>query len=412
MKILIVCQYFHPEQFRINDMTCELAKAGHQVSVLTGIPNYPSGRFFPGYGLRRKRDEDYFGVTVKRVPIIPRGQGRGFELAINYLSFAITGALAAMRVRKGDYDVVLVYQLSPVTMAIPGVVAAHRAKASLVQYVADLWPESLSAGGGVGNKIVLGLVGKVVDRIYRRCSSIWVTSEGFITPILNRGVPRRKLEYMPQYPESVYRPVSVCESDAIRREIPEGFIVVFTGNIGEAQGLEVAIEAAGFLSSFEAIHWVIIGDGRAREKILRMSEERGLSGKVLFLGKKPMEEIPLYLSLADIALLCLRPEPLFELTLPAKLQSYLACGMPIVGCIDGDAARVIRESGSGLVGPAGDARRLADNVLSLYRAGDGELKRRSGNALRYFEANFKKEIVINKIELGLAAAAARRSGDA
>jgi len=398
MKILIVCQYFHPEPFRVTDMVIELRKAGHEVAVLTGIPNYPKGRFYPGYGLFKRRREEYLGLSISRAALVPRHRGRGLDLALNYLSFAVFGSLSAMSTRKGDFDVVLVYQLSPVTMALPGIVASRRARAPLVLYVADLWPESLSASGGISSERVVDMVGKMVERIYRSCSRILVSSAGFISSIVARGIPRSAISYVPQYPESVYQPHQPNAMDPERNEMPRGFIVAFTGNIGEAQGLETMVEAAVRLAHIDDLYWVIIGDGRASERIRTLAESRGVREKVIFLGQKPMEKIPIYLSLADVALLILRPAPLFALTLPAKIQSYLACGKPIIGCVDGDAARIIEEAGAGLTGPAGDADRLAENVLAFYGKDRKERQRYSQNALRYFEEHFEKSKVIALIE--------------
>ena len=398
MRMLVVCQYYAPEPFRIADICVELAKRGHAVSVLSGIPNYPEGRFYKGYGLARRRKEILDGVRITRVPVLPRGRGGAFALALNYLSFVLSASWQAIRGGTEPCDVVLVYQLSPVFMAIPAILAGRRNKAPVVHYVADLWPESLSTAGGTGNKVILSAVGWIVDRIYRRSAAILVTSAGFTPSIVARGHPASKIRYIPQYPEDVYRPATVAAADPAKAEMPQGFVVVFTGNIGKAQGLEVLVSAAERLKEYRDISWVLIGDGRARVELQEKVSARGLGERVLFLGRKPMARIPTYLALSDIALLCLAPEPLFALTLPAKLQSYFACGIPIVGSIDGDAARVIAESGAGLAGAAGDAKALADNVLRLRESDEAERRRLSENALRYFESNFRKSGLIDRIE--------------
>ena len=401
MKILIVCQYYAPEPFRITDIATELLKRGHHVDVLTGIPNYPEGRFYKGYGFAQRRFEILDGVRVFRVPIIPRGKGTAIHLALNYASFVVSGTLRALTIPRHYYDVVLIYQLSPVIMAIPGIIAASHICVPMVLYVADLWPESLSAARGTSNKAILRFVGRIVDWIYRKSKTILVTSKGFMDSIILRGQSPYKLKYIPQYPEDVYRPATVTLEDLARGEMPKGFNIVFTGNIGVAQGLDVVIEAATKLLSYNDINWVIIGDGRAREALEKTSVSKGLGQRVHFLGRRPMARIPIYLALSDAALLCLGPAPLFSLTLPAKIQSYFACGIPIIGCINGDAANVILESGAGLVGRAGDATALAENVLAMYRASSEERKMYSKNALRYFNENFRKDRLIAEIELNL-----------
>jgi glycosyltransferase involved in cell wall biosynthesis len=401
MKILIVCQYFYPESFRITDIALELKKTGHKVSVLTGMPNYPEGRFYKGYGLLSKKRGMVGGVHVRRALIVPRGKGKTIDLAMNYFSFIASASLSALRVHHGDYDVVFVYQLSPVTMAIPGIVAATKAHVPLVTYVVDLWPESLSAAGGTKNRKVLSLVGKLVDWIYRKSARVLVASLGFIEPIVLRGHAPNKLRYIPQYPEDLYRQVIVPETDPAREEMPRGFIVIFTGNIGAAQNLGVVVDAAEELAEYHDIYWVLIGDGRARVDLQHRVKARGFDRRILFFGKRPMARIPTYLSLADLALVCLSPEPLFALTLPAKIQSYFACGIPVVGSADGDAAQVIVESGAGLAGPAGDASALAQNVLAMYRSSPDERMAYANNALRYYNEHFRKERLIAEIELNL-----------
>jgi glycosyltransferase involved in cell wall biosynthesis len=187
--------------------------------------------------------------------------------------------------------------------------------------------------------------------------------------------------------------------------MPSGFRVVFTGNIGSAQGLDVVLDAAEQLALYDDISWVIIGDGRERRRLQRAVSARGLGGRVLFLGRRPMARIPIYLALADAALLCLGPERLYSLTLPAKIQSYLACGVPLVAAVDGDPARVIVESGSGLVGPAGDALSLAHNVLRMHGSSAAERQAYSANGLRYFKENFRKDGIMAKIDANLRLAA-------
>ena len=401
MRILIVCQYYSPEPFRITDMATAFVKMGHEIDVLTGIPNYPEGRFYKGYGLMRRRDEVLDGVRVIRAPIIPRGNGRAFSLIANFASFMTGASIKALFVRRGAYDVVLVYQLSPVTMAIPGIVAAWRAHVPVVLYIVDLWPESIRASGGTNNEVIYELLGRVVSWIYKRSARILITSQGFTTSILSRGQEAKNVRYIPQYPEDVYESVVVPEDDPSRGEIPDGFNVVFTGNIGTAQGLEVVLDAAERLAKFPEIRWILIGEGRARPVLQEAVAARGLAGCVLFLGRRPMARIPVYLALCDAALLCLKSQPLFALTFPAKTQSYLACGIPVIGSIDGDAAKVITEAGAGLVGPAGDARALAENVLAMYRSGPDVRKEYATNAIRFHKEHFHKGKIMVEIEKNL-----------
>lgn len=401
MKILIICQYFYPEPFRITDIAAALENDGNVVTVLTGTPNYPEGRFYPGYGFFSRKKDNLGGVRIHRVPIIPRGKGKALSLALNYASFAVCGSVWALRTHSGDYDMVLVYQLSPILMAFPGMIAAKRAGVPMVLYVADLWPESLLAAAKIRNMTILRAVDHMVDWIYRRSKTIFVTSRGFIDSIVKRGQPMQKLHYIPQYPEAIYRPTAVAQDDPARDELPQGFNIVFTGNIGKAQGLDVILDAAVELGEYDCIHWVIIGDGRAREEFEKTVISRGLDKRVVFLGRRPMDRIPVYLALSDAAFISLSPEPLYALTLPAKIQSYFACGIPVIGSVDGDAARVITESDAGLVGAAGDAHALARNALAMYRSSPNERKRYGENALAYCKGHFCKDQLIIEIEQNL-----------
>lgn len=398
MKILIVCQYFSPEPFRITEIANELYKRGHLVDVLTGIPNYPEGHFYKGYGITKNYKELFNGVKIIRVPIIPRGNGNSIVLALNYISFAITGSLRALIFQKKSYDVILVYQLSPVMMAIPGVITSLHLCIPMVLYVADLWPESLSAVKGTKSKVILKFVGWIVDQIYRKSKKILVTSKGFIKSITLRGQPLGKLIYVPQFPEDIFHPLTVEKDNPIRKEMPKGFTIIFTGNVGVAQGLEVVLEAALKLFSYNEINWVIIGDGRARKKLEKKSISCGLNQRIHFFGRRPMSCIPVYLALSDVALICLKQDPVFELTLPAKIQSYFACGIPIIGSIDGNAANIILESGAGLVGSAGDANALVENVLTLYRSSLESRTKYRLNALRYYKKYYSKDLLMSKIE--------------
>ena len=204
--ILVIAQYFYPEQFRINDICTEWVKRGYKVTVITGIPNYPKGKYYKGYGLFNKRKETYNGIEIIRIPLVPRGKN-SIMLALNYLSFVISGFFWKMFTKvKADY--VFIFEVSPMTQALPGVWYAKKRKIPCYLYVQDLWPENVEIITGITNKKIIGAIGKMVDYIYARCTKIFTTSNSFVTSIESRGVPIEKIEYWPQYAEDFYKPLN------------------------------------------------------------------------------------------------------------------------------------------------------------------------------------------------------------
>jgi glycosyltransferase involved in cell wall biosynthesis len=397
VRVLIVSQYFWPESFRINDLAMGLRERGHAVEILTGMPNYPQGKFYPHYGFFGPSRDQYEGIPITRVPLTPRGSKQGWQLAINYISFIFTaGILGPIRCR-GTYDVVFVYEPSPITVALPGLVMKVMKHAPMLLWVQDLWPESLSATGAVRSPWVMCQVRKLVDFIYRRCDRALVSSKGFTDHVAASGLDSRCIAYVPNWAESLYRPVERPPASVLS-ELPDGFKVMFAGNIGSAQSFETLIAAADQLRAFRDIHWVILGDGHLRPWVEEQIRQMGLQNQFHLLGQRTMESMPDYFSAADALLVTLRASPAFALTVPSKVQSYLACGKPIVAAINGEGADVVIESGGGVVCPAEDHVRLAETVMSIYKMSveDRQVMGRNGRA--YFEANFERELIISKIE--------------
>ena len=409
MRILIVTQYFWPESFRINDLATGLRERGHDVTVYTGKPNYPDGRYFPGYGFFARTREDYEGVRVIRAPLVPRGRSGRVGLVINYLSFALLASLAAPFLCRGDYDAILVFEPSPVTVGLPAVVLKWIKGAPLLFWVQDLWPENLSATGMVRSRWVLAAVARFARFLYRRSDLVLVQSEAFTAPIRALGIDERKILYYPNSAEAIYRPAAAGSPPAGQPALPEGFRVMFAGNIGAAQDFDTILAAAERLRDERAIHWTILGDGRMQSWVEAEIARRGLSGTVHLLGRHPMEAMPPLFAAADAMLVTLRNEPVFALTIPSKLQSYLACGRPIVAALDGEGARVVREAGAGVAVPAGDARALADAVLMLARQPRAEREAMGASGRRYFERHFERTLLIARLESWMINLAAGRA---
>lgn len=395
MNILVVVQYYYPEQFRTNDICNQLVEDGHNVTVLTGIPNYPQGKYFDGYGIWKKRFEIHDGVKIIRSFLIPRGSNK-LQLILNYLSFVLFGWLKSFKLTREKFDLVFVYETSPITMAIPAIAIAKRKKIPLIMYVTDLWPESVQAVGATSNKSIIKAIGKVVDYIYKSCDKILVSSHSFKDAICQRGHDVSKIIVWPQYAEELFQEVPI-ETSQIEKDIPTGFNIMFTGNIGDAQGLDVVIEAVKKLKDYPDIHWILIGDGRAKDGLVRIVEEKKLQNQIRFIEQKPIDLMPAYLSLADAALITLKKEPIFSMTIPAKLQSYMACGIPILACIDGEVVDIVRDANAGLTCAASDADGLARIALQLYSMEKLSREKLGKNANNYFNENYKRDKLIKKL---------------
>lgn len=398
MRILVVSQYFWPENFRINDLVAGLTERGHEVTVLTGIPNYPDGRVYSGYGYFRNLRQEYHGAKVVRVPLIPRGKGGGARLALNYLSFAVSAASLSPFLCRGSFDVIFVFEPSPITVGLPALVLKRLKSIPILFWVQDLWPESLSATGSVRSEWLLKIVRHLVRFIYRGCDRILVTSRAYFGPIQKLGVEPSCLHFFPQSVETLYQPVGL-EPDAPERAfLPAGFRVMFAGNVGAAQSFETILEAAEKTSEYDDIQWIIIGDGRRRGWVEAEVKRRNLGATVHLVGKHPVDAMPRFFSLADVLLVTLKKEPIFALTIPGKVQSYLACAKPIVAALDGEGSELVREAGAGLTCPAEDADALADAVLTIYRMPEERREAMGRCGIRYHEANFAREMLIDRLE--------------
>ena len=300
MKILIVTQYFWPENFRINDLAAGLRERGHDVTVLTGMPNYPSGSFFSGYNGFNKWREDYHGVRVVRVPLIPRGKGRKLSLALNYISFALLASVIGPFRCRDDYDAIFVHEPSPITVAFPAIILKKIKGAPIFFWVLDLWPQSLAAAGGVKSKPVLNGVERMVSYIYHQCDKVLVQSRRFIPEIERFGVNPNNILNFPSWAEALYYPVKY--SGLLRKEfdLPDGFYIMFAGNVGVSQDFESILSAAEKLQDHADIHWLIVGDGRMSEWVQAQISKRGLNRTVHMLGRHALERMPQFFSFADV----------------------------------------------------------------------------------------------------------------
>ena len=397
--ILVVSQYFYPEEFRINDMCKEWVQRGYEVTVVTGIPNYPKGKFMQGYGWFQRRREEYEGVHILRIPIIPRGNN-ALMLILNYFSFVIAGFFWQL-FTKVKADKVFIFGVSPMTQALVGVWYALKHKIPCYVYVQDLWPENVEIVTGIHNKLIIGGIDRMVDYIYASCTKIFVSSPSFVKRIEERrsawSGECSKVIYWPQYAEDFYRP---AERKALAdMPVNDKFKIVFTGNIGFAQGLDILPRAAGILKKENApCEFIIIGDGRYRETFEREIAAEGVQDMFCLLGWKKPREISDYLAWCDVAFISFADNALFEMTIPAKLQSYMACGMPILAAATGETGRIVEEAKCGLCCGLGDEQALCDNVRAFMRTETEQLNAMRDGSLQYYKKQFGKEMLLEQIE--------------
>lgn len=397
MNILVVTQYFWPENFRINDLVKGLHEHGHAITVLTGVPNYPSGKFFSGYNWFRNMRQNYQGIDVIRVPLVPRGKGGGLRLTLNYFSFALFASLMGPFLCRGKFDLIFVYEPSPITVGLPAIVLKKIKRAPVMFWVLDLWPESLVATGAIETQWLLSGVARLVRFIYRRCDRILVQSRAFTEHVSFMGVALDKILYFPNWAEELFQSNAGHAPRVDSVSLPDGFRVMFAGNIGVAQDFATLLAAAETLKGHADIHWVIVGDGRMHGWVQQEVEKRSLSKTVHMLGRHPLEAMPYFFAQADAMLASLRRDPVFAHTVPGKIQSYLAYGKPIIAMLEGEGARVVDEAGAGLTCPPEDAAGLANTVLAMYKKSGPEREAMGRRGKEYYAANFERGMLVKRL---------------
>ncbi len=385
----------------------ELVRRGHDVSVLTGYPNYPSGEIFKDFRDTPDAYSDFSGARVHRVPLAARGKG-SLRLVLNYLSFMLSASLLGpWRLRGQSFDVIFVFEPSPVTVGIPAIVLGKLKAAPVVFWALDLWPETLAAVGVVRSRYLLATIGRLVRFIYNRCELVLGQSKGFIGSIAKYCDDKKKIRYFPSWAEEVY----THEAGQLASEVPvqEGsFNVLFAGNIGEAQDFPAVLDAAERLKDDPAIRWLIVGDGRMTDWVTQEVIRRGLEKCVLLLGRFPFERMPSFYAHADVLLVSLKADPVFSLTIPGKIQSYLMSGIPLVGMLDGEGANVISEARAGSVCAAGDSIGLAQAVQELSVMPGNERLILGKNGRAYAKQEFDRDTLMDRLESWFDEVSSRR----
>jgi len=394
MRILIVSQYFWPENFGINSVAKTLSEKGYKVELLTGKPNYPGGELYPGYHAGSCQREVYHGIIVNRIPLLARGHS-GWRLGMNYLSFVLSGLLFAPWMLRGKkFDLIFIYAPSPILQAIPANYLGWLKRCPVVLWVQDLWPESLSATGHVQNKTALKLVERIVRFIYRHTDLLLVQSKAFIESVhdLASGTP---IAYYPNSVDDIFAVPAKGELPFVAGLGTE-FSVMFAGNIGNAQAVEVIVETASILQEYRNIHFVILGEGSRWQWM--QEEARRLNLNNLHLaGRFPVETMPGFMQKADVLLVTLADQKIFRATIPSKVQAYLAAGRPIIASLNGEGANLITEAGAGIAVPAEDGQALADAVLRMYRMPSKERQAMGARGRSYYNQHFAHDMLVDQL---------------
>lgn len=398
-RVLVVCQHFWPETFRITDICEGLAERGYEVDVLCGIPNYPAGKFFSGYGLLKNRRQTYKGINVIRVPEIPRGSNTNARILINYISFPFFALFYIPKLLTKEYDRVLVYQLSPVMMAIPGILVSKLEKIPIYFYIPDFWPHSFFSVVNVRNTFIRNLLTRFSYWHYKKADGLIGAFKGIEQRLVSEvGVNKNKVIYIPQAPEKVYE--NEMHDTVLEKKYKGKFNIVFAGNINPAQSFETIVAAAKKVndSDYKNFRFIIVGEGMSKAWLMQEVKDQGLANNFEFVGLKPVEEVPKYQTLADAMVVALSRSPLFEYGIPAKIQSYMAGGKPILAAIDGEGQRLINDySACGFCVDSGDSSGLADAMIKLMSMKPAARKKMGIKGKKYYLKHFEREYNLDRL---------------
>ncbi len=386
MKILIITQYYWPENSRITDIAESLYKEGNDITVLTGLPNYPQGFIYDGYKHKKNRVQEHNGVHINRAKLVPRKRDI-FHRFLNYYSFPYFGSRLVKKM-PNDYDVVLAMEESPIMLVRPAITYAKKFNKPLIMYEMDLWPESLLAGGISRKSLIYKHYKKVSAKIYSQFNNILVSTKEHI-PFIKElpGCSNLNIDYLAQYADSIFE-------ESNYETIDNGVIdLMFAGNIGKAQSADTIIKAAAILKDNPKYKFHIVGGGSELENIKKLAEELE-TNNIVFYGQKPILDMPNLYKIADAMLVTLEDKSYANMTIPGKVQSYMAVGKPIIGAVNGSCANFIRNNQVGYVCNAEDSESLAKLILELN---EKELKSIGKNAKEAYLRKYSKEKFINKL---------------
>lgn len=395
MRCLIITNHFYPESFRINDVAFEMVKAGYDVTVLTAIPDYPLGKYYEGYGLFKKRSEIKNGVKIVRAPIIPRGNGNKLRLMLNYISvffsFICYGFWLGV---TSKFDYIFVHDTSPAFILWSAIVVKKMQKIPLDLWILDMWPESLVAGG-IRNAKVFTIIQRMMDFFYQKCDVIHISSNGFRRMLTDRKVEDAIIRYLPNWGD---RKMRTSSNKMELPALPKGFIIMFAGNLGEAQNLENVLKVANKVAlEKKNVHWFFLGNGRKKKWMERYVKENKLNDCVHLLGSFPIETMPYFFSQADVLLVSLKNDMVFNMTLPAKVQAYMMNKKPILAMLNGEGQDIIKKASCGFCANSDDIDGMYDLVNRIVVISKNRLAEIGKAGYQFYLDNFSYEKCMNEI---------------
>ena len=399
MRLLVVSQNFWPENFQINDILSLLVQQGHEVDVLTGYPNYPEGQTYNGYNPWRIQREKWKGINIIRVPTVPRFKSRSFNLALNYISFVISASVIAPFLFRGKIcDAIFVYGTSPIIQCLPASLLGWIKKTPVALWVQDLWPESVEATGHIKNIYILALIKALVCFVYSRTDLILVQSQAFVNKIksMTKNV---NISYLPNSINNFFLD-DIFPHEVKLQSLKSGFNIVFAGNIGEAQAIPTILDVAENLCLYKDIKFIFFGSGSKAHWLNDQIKKKGLDN-VVYEGRYPLESMPSIINQSSVMLVSLTNDEIFSLTIPNKIQAYMASGKPIIASLNGEGARLVELSGSGKSCAAENASELSKVVIQFYKMNNSDLIKMGNNGRDYFKSNFSMDSLCKELIMKL-----------
>jgi len=398
MHIAFISQYFYPEQFSNNSIALNFIERGHDVDVFSCVPNYPAGVFFDGYSNKLKRTEVWNEVNINRVYTAPRGQS-SWQLLVNYLTYPLMGMKTVIRKKRRNPDIIFVSMPSPIFQALLGIFCRKFFGGKLVYWVQDIWPESLLYTLNIKNKFLNKLLMSFCGWVYRRADIILVQNQSSAPKLERFGIDQSKIDFLPNTAPNLYEPKEAFSPCAVSEaSIPEGFRIMFAGNVGESQDFDTIIEAARILKDKISVQWLIVGSGRDLERVKRKVKSSGLEANFHFLGRHPESAMPAFFTHADAMLVSLKDNPIFNITVPYKVQCYMACGKPIIASLNGEGAQIIKEAGAGVCAPSENPEALSSAVFEIAKLKKEELNEIGVKSHHYYLNNFSPNHVYTHLE--------------
>jgi colanic acid biosynthesis glycosyl transferase WcaI len=398
-KVLVVCQHFWPESFRLNDITDFLVEKDCDIEVLCGIPNYPKGKFFEGYSYFHNRQQMHNDIHIRRTFEIPRGNNSNLRIFVNYISFPLASLFHVPRLLTKKYDKIFIYQLSPVMMSIAGIIVGKIKRVETTMYVLDLWPENLFSVINPKSAWLRKIAAKVSHWHYKKVDKLVVLSEKMKDRLVDvTRIDPAKIIVLPQACEKIYE--ADMHDKKLATRFKTGFNILYAGNISPAQSFETVIEAAQQLkkASVTDINWIIVGDGMSRKWLEDEVKKAGLKDSFYFEGFKPIKDIPKYTDIADLLIGCLVKSDLLEATIPAKVMSYFASGKPMVLAMDGEVQELVNKTiKCGIAGPTEDSTALAANIKKVYSMPAKGRWQMGDRGRAYYFKHFERNLILNKL---------------